>query len=81
MAKGRANPVLVIEVAAQYADSPPVESLRQLGHRIVVRGLDPAVDLILHPAAHQWNDMQWDFLPAALVAARKRKREAKIGTS
>ncbi len=83
MAKGKTNQPLVIHVAPAYADSPPVQSLVAQGHRIVVMGIagDPQPDLILHPAAHQWNDMQWPFLEAALVAARKRKKEAKIGTS
>ena len=86
MAKGRTNQPLVIWVAEAYADSPPVQSLKAQGHHVEV--MDPATqtrwfaevpDLILHPAAHQWNDMMWDFLPAALAAARKRKREAKNG--
>lgn len=82
MAKGKTNQPLVIWVAPEYLTSPPVESLRQQGHRIVEclpphPETDPRPDLILHPAAHQWNDMMWDFLPAALTAARKRKKEAK----
>lgn len=77
MAKGRTNQPLVIWVAQEYMVSPPVESLRQQGHTIVECPTDPRPDLILHPAAHQWNDMMWDFLPAALTAARKRKKEGK----
>lgn len=82
MAKGRTNQPLRIVVADEYMKSPPVESLRQQGHRVYSMS-EPCpgepIDLILHPAAHQWNDMMWDFLPAALTAARKRKREAKVG--
>jgi hypothetical protein len=79
MAKGKTNAPLVIYVAEPYAASPPVESLRQQGHVIVTFTEPPGnkADLILHPAAHQWNDMMWDFLPAALTAARKRKKEGK----
>lgn len=76
MAKGRTNQPLVIYVADAYMDSPPVESLRQQGHTVHRLHLDPP-DLILHPAAHKWDDMMWDFLPAAIAAARKRKREVK----
>lgn len=82
MAKGRTNQPLVIWVAQEYLDSPPVESLRQQGHTVRGMGsiaIDGPADLILHPAAHQWNEMMWDFLPAALTAARKRKRETKVG--
>jgi hypothetical protein len=75
----------VIWVDCAYVGSPPIESLRQQGHTIVlmVPGVEWSAataakpDLILHPAAHQWNDMMWDYLPAALVAARRRKKEAK----
>lgn len=84
MAKGRTNQPLVIWVAEAYKASPPVESLRQQGHVIRVMEIPPGgtaaslePDLILHPSAHQWNDMMWDFLPAALTAARKRKKEGK----
>ncbi len=79
MPRGRTNQPLVVYVAPEYEMSPPVESLRQQGHTIVVFASSTLVrpDLILHPAAHQWNDMMWDFLPAAIIAARKRKREAK----
>lgn len=81
MAKGRTNQPLVIWVAPEYRDSPPVQSLRQQGHTVAdmtrPEECSGRPDLILHPAAHQWNDFMWDYLSAALVAARKRKREAK----
>jgi hypothetical protein len=75
MTKGRTNSPLVIQVAEEFKDSPPIESLRQQGHRIETFRSD--ADLILAPQAHQWNDFMWSFLPAALAAARKRKRESK----
>ncbi len=84
MAKGRTNQPLLIWVAPQYRESPPVQALQAQGHRVLsmipgvlaeAEGLEP--DLILHPAAHQWNDMMWDFLPAAIAAARKRKRDQR----
>lgn len=85
MAKGRTNQPLVIWVAPAFIPTGPVESLIQQGHRVIpmtqatLAQIDDTdkPDLILHPAAHQWNDMMWDYLPAALAAARKRKREAK----
>ncbi len=91
MAKGRTNQPLLIWVAPAYAGHEKIETLREQGHRVVVMETDETAatffgigklwsvgepDLILHPAAHFWNDMMWDFLPAALTAARKRKREA-----
>ena len=80
--KGRTNQPLVIWVAPQWVNHATIEALVLQGHRVVDMDqihesdtMDP--DLILHPAAHQWNDYLWDYLPAALAAARKRKREAK----
>jgi virulence-associated protein VagC len=72
MAKGRTNQPLVIQVAEEYKDAPLIESLRQQGHRVETFKSD--ADLILAPQAHQWNDMMWDYLPAALTAARKRRK-------
>jgi hypothetical protein len=65
--------------------------LHDAGHRISVidreggfLGISPGSslntrppDLILHPAAHQWNDQMWDYLDIALRAARKRRKEQK----
>jgi len=38
----------------------------------------PEPDLILHPAAHWWSDDMWDYIPAALVAARKRRKARNV---
>lgn len=76
MPKGRTNQPLVIWVHGQWAGHPEVEALGAAGHTVKVMPLNDA-DLILHPAAHQWNDTMFDYLPAALTAARKRKREGK----
>lgn len=91
MPKGRTNSPLVVWVAPEFRDLDAVNRLVQQGHRVVdmqhvyeyglagSEGGEP--DLILHPAAHNWNDKMWDYLPAALTAARKRKKEAKSGSS
>lgn len=76
MAKGRTNQPLTIWVAPEFMGTPPVQSLIAQGHKVVEMDL-ATVDLILHPAAHQWNEFMWDYLPAALAAARKRKRGVK----
>ncbi len=79
MAKGRTNQPLVIWVDRQYVEHEKIAALREQGHKVIdiaPPGPGEQPDLILHPAAHFWNDMMWDFLPAALTAARKRKREA-----
>lgn len=77
MAAGRTNNVLRILVAPQFAENPAIAELRAKGHKVEI--LDnpdfETVDLVLAPSCHFWNDMMWDFLPAALTAARKRKKE------
>jgi len=78
MAKGKTNQPLRIVVAEAYDKHPAVEALRAQGHDVYVTDVTaPLPDLLLHPAAHQWSDDMWDFLPAAITAARKRKREGK----
>ena len=87
MAKGRANPRLVILVADVWMERPEVKELVEAGHDVLSLDLllidgwrePPAIDLILHPAAHAWGDAMWDtpYLKAALTAARKRNRERK----
>jgi hypothetical protein len=77
VAKGRTNQPLLILVLEQWAEHPTIVALREQGHDIRTSGQAADFDLVLLPNAHQWNDMMWDFLPAALAAARKRKREAK----
>lgn len=81
----RANPVLTIWVAAQWAQHPEICALRQLGHAIVdmlpgtTAWTHDAPDLILHPAAHAWDDALWPYLEAALRRARERARARKKG--
>jgi hypothetical protein len=75
---GRPSPVLTIWVADEYFEHEKVSELRAKGHdvRLMPRDSSPnAPDLILHPAAHYWDDEMWDYLPAALVAARKRRKK------
>ena len=79
---GRANPVLTLWVADQWFSHPAVEELANAGHRIYRMsgcGTAEPPDLILHPAAHWWSDDMWEALPAALVAARKRRKASKHG--
>lgn len=88
MPKGRANPALVIWVASEWRRHSAIVALEDAGHVV----LDIAEvsrfgahwdntlmtpDLILHPAAHGWNDEMWDYLKAALSAAHKRRKERK----
>ena len=82
MAKGKTNQPLVIWVAAEYEKRPEIVALANRGHYIVGmlalgwRDADiPEPDLILHPAAHQWNDELWDYLDMALKAARARRKK------
>jgi hypothetical protein len=73
VAKGRTSQPLYIKVSAEWMDSPPIQALRQQGHTVI--GEDwTGVDLILSPAAHWWSEDMWDYLPAALTAARKRRK-------
>lgn len=80
MAKRGTTQPLVVWVAPEWETRPEIVALRGAGHSILTvagGGVEGPPDLILHPAAHLWNDMMWDFLPAAIATARKRKREAK----
>jgi hypothetical protein len=74
--KGKTNQPIEVVVADEWAAHPEIVELRERGHRVYgwseYRGAYP--DLILHPAAHGWNDMMWEYLPAAVTAARARKR-------
>ncbi len=75
MAAGRTNNRLRILVAPQFLRHEEIVALEAKGHEVTVLNAGDDVDLVLHPSAHFWNDMMWDFLPAALTAARKRKKE------
>lgn len=82
MPAGRTSSPLRIQVAAQWRDHPKIQELDRAGHYICILGDGcpdaTDVDLILHPAAHGWNDLMWEYLPAAVKAARDRKRRAKV---
>jgi hypothetical protein len=79
--KGKTNQPLVIVVADAFFNHPEVESLANQGHKVYrwsgVGADVPEPDLILHPAAHFYNETMADYLPAAITAARKRKREKR----
>jgi hypothetical protein len=53
-----------------------VLALMSQGHRVLKLAL-PDADLILAPQAHFFTEDMADYLPAALTAARARKRKAK----
>jgi len=84
---GRANPILTIVIEDKWTQQPEIVKLREMGHRIFtwqeatagpnqMNGTRP--DLILMETGHQWNEVDWDYLPAALVTARaRRKKRAK----
>ena len=77
MAKGKTNQPLRIVVADEWFHHPKISALAAAGHEVMSwseRAGSDRPDLILHPAAHGWNDMQWDYLPAAVAAARRRKK-------
>ena len=81
---GRPNPILTIWVAHAWINHPAISALEAQGHRVYDMGTQlsrtfstnesPEPDLILHPAAHWWSNDMWDYIPAALVAARKRRK-------
>lgn len=79
MAKGVTNQPLHIHVAPEWYDHPAVLDLRRQGHQVhdMARVTSATADLILHPAAHGWNDAMWDYLPAAITAARRRRKKEK----
>lgn len=89
---GRANPALQVWVFYPWITRKEVAELHDAGHHITGIGSDgglcaitdgarpqqQAPDLILHPAAHAWNDEMWPYLDTALKAARKRRKETKV---
>jgi len=87
MAKGVTNQPLVVWVAEQWYSHPEILKLMAAGHDVIrmdeaptytpFRGARIEPDLILHPAAHSWTDDMFDYLPAALTAARARRRKNK----
>lgn len=91
--KGKTNQPLRIWVWHPWVGKPWVAKLHDQGHMLAaigsegglcdIAGAEPltkAPDLILHPAAHGWNDEMETYLPAALREARRRKKGAKCGT-
>ena len=69
---------LNIYVAPEWYRHTAVLDLMRAGHQVhnMAKAHNVAsADLILHPAAHGWNDEMWPYLPAALVAARRRKEK------
>lgn len=75
MARGRTNQPITIAVPEGWGARPEIAALAAQGHVVVETSLP--YDLILAPQAHFFNDMMLDYLPAAITAARKRKKESK----
>lgn len=76
MAKGKTNQPVSIAVPDGWALRPEIHALVEQGHTVTEIPM-VGIDLILAPQAHFFNDMMLDYLPAAITAARKRKREGK----
>lgn len=78
--KGVTNQPLVVIVADEWYQHPAMLELMAKGHTVHRwshwQGTNHP-DLILHPAAHAWHDALWDYLPAAIRAARRRRKENK----
>ena len=78
MAKRETPQPLTIMVAPAFINRPAIRGLQKAGHTVLPWvELGREVDLILHPHAHLFNDMMWDYLPAAVAAARKRRRSRR----
>jgi hypothetical protein len=79
--KGITTQPLVVVVAEQWFQHEAVLELMRQGHRVVKFGAGfrylEEPDLLLHPAAHGWNDCMWEYLPAAITAARRRRKEKR----
>ena len=76
---GKTSKPLVILVAVGWEKRPEVEALREKGHRVEMvswPGLGEP-DLILHPAAHAWDETMWPYLEVALKRARVRRYGGK----
>lgn len=74
--KGRTNQPLTIAVPHEWLELPHIQALAKQGHTLVPQDWR-TFDLVLAPQAHQMNEMLLDYLPAAITAARKRKKGAK----
>jgi hypothetical protein len=81
MPRGLTSQALTIWVAEQWYAHPAVLDLMRAGHTVIA--LAPGFrylgepDLIIHSAAHGWHEAMFDYLPAALTAARRRRKEKK----
>ena len=73
MAKGLTSSPLTIWVSEDLYAHPAVLALMAQGHKVLRLSL-PGADLILAPQAHMMSEAMLDYLPAALTAARARKR-------
>ena len=76
MAKGKTNQPIHVAVPDGWALRPEIQALVTQGHTVTELPMT-GIDLILAPQCHMFNDMMLDYLPAAITAARKRKREGK----
>ena len=79
---GKTSQRLTIWVAPEWREHEKIQELATKGHTLKTMQADAAglwawdgdtPDLILHPAAHQWDDSMWIYLENALKTARKRK--------
>lgn len=81
MAKGLTPQPITVWVAEEWRQHDAVLALMRAGHTVLI--MQPGFrylgepDLIIHPAAHGWHDCMWSYLPAAITAARRRRREKK----
>lgn len=73
MAKGRTTKPLRIAVLADWVERPDIQALAAAGH--TVQPIVTDADIILHPAAHRWEQVMFDadMLPVAIKAAQRLK--------
>lgn len=77
MPAGKTSSPLRILVAPELVGSPEILLLAKQGHNVSsITDIDD-VDLILAPQAHQYTSALALYLPAAIKAARARKRGKK----
>jgi hypothetical protein len=68
MARKLSSP-LTIWVFEGWRTRPEVLELEKKGHNVVY--IEAGPDLILHPAAHRWNDLMWDYWTAVLAVIKQ----------
>lgn len=76
MARGLANPALAIAVAPEFYDRPEILELMRQGHKVVKVDIGD-YDVVLGRNCHHYDETFADYLPAALTAGRKRRKERK----